>query len=56
MSIYFTMRGDNLADKGDLIAAERSYRHAELSAVTAIILGGVFGLIYAIACAVAETQ
>lgn len=49
------MRGDNLADKGDLISAERSYRHAELSAVTAIILGGIFGVIYAIACIVAES-
>ena len=55
LSVYFTMRGDNLADKGDLIAAERSYCHAELSAVTAIILGGIFGVIYAIACIVAES-
>ena len=49
------MRGDNFADKGDLIAAERSYGHAALSAVTAIILGGILGGIYMIACIVAES-
>ena len=47
------MRGDNLADKGDFIAAERSYHRAELSAITGIILGGMVGLMYAIACIIA---
>ena len=53
LAVYFTMRGDNLADKGDFIAAERSYHRAELSAITGIILGGMVGLMYAIACIIA---
>lgn len=46
LAVYFVIRADTFSEKGDIIASERFYRHAELTCVVGVILGLMFYLVY----------
>lgn len=46
LAVYFVIRADTFGEKGDIIASERFYRHAELTCAVGIILGLMFYLAY----------